>query len=213
MDMPEFGGPGKTPGKLCILRKCLTRALQKKKAKTKCSVHVATVATLGEEFPFNNHDFDKRQTSATKATTGIFSLKNASDLESLSGYDEDSVVNDMSDMEMDDEIEPELIRDALMASRTNKNPTRPSQEGDLTIPTTIEESTGLSLQSVIRPMVNARNTGGVSAADLARQMQEKHRVEMMQEDLQEEDTDSNDDDDGDDDHDELMLPPPPVSFA
>lgn len=231
IDMPEFGGPG-TTGKLCILRKCVNRGKNRRKG----SAAVAAAAPNGENSTVTA--VDKKETTAVDQPSALQnestsfcglvgiqgSRDTSSDLESLHDY-EDSVAGDMSDMEEMDTLmadAPNTIQAALKASRSKQTlavapsvvviepKAKTTVAMNLSAPGNMQEVVATATITKVMTLLHNQQieATGLSAADLARQMQENQRAEMFE--LHAED-DTDDDSSDSDGGNNFFLPPPPTA--
>ena len=220
LDMPEFGGPGAT-NKRCILKKCHYRKARQSRAETAAEKTNNDKEAGKDKIQNNNKKSDPLQEEVPKIHHGfgIQDAHNTSDLESLCDY-EDSVAGDISDMEMDANDNLDMVLPALRtAHRTyasimglkgdHFNPLSITTIGTENItPELYVTDTQEEKEATISPPSTHDDKPALSAADLARKMQEQQRAEMMQlHDEAGEDTVSEDDDD---EFVDFFLPPPPL---
>lgn len=221
LDMPEFGGPGAT-NKRCILKKCHFRKARQSRAEKAAEKANNKKEDGKDKIYHNNEKADPRQQEMPKIHLGfgIQDAHNSSDLESLCDY-EDSVAGDISDMEMDaSDSLVDMVLPGLKTARGTYAATMGAKGYHSTTMSikavgakkTAPEPSATDMQeereATISPPPTNADKSVPSAADLARQMQEQQRVEMMQ--LQEEAGEDSDSEDDDDENDDFFLPPPPL---
>jgi hypothetical protein len=199
--MPEFGGPGKMK-KLCILRKCLnfsrTAGRSKRTSDAKRSAS-ATNAHIQEQ---------QQQQKPSEYEVDLYNnpyklqpkeCRTADELESLP--DDDSHVEELSDMEWDRNSRPDplpAMKRAPKMAMENVRMTRYSSHS-FKAQARSDRASGIVKD---KPDTNLKQHTNVSAANLARQLQEKQRSKMASGNHDEEE-------DSDEDSDDDFIPPPP----
>ena len=203
LDMPEFGGPGKMK-KLCILRKCLnfSRAAgrSKRTSDTKGGAS-ATNADIQKQQQPSENELDPHNNPYKLQTN---ECRTADELESLP--DDDSHVEELSDMEWDSTSRPDPLPAMKRASKMamgNVRMTRSSGHSAKAQAST-DVASGIATNE---PDTYLKQHTNVSAAELARQFQEKQRTKMASNNNDEEDSDDEESDD------DFIPPPPPLALG